>query len=400
MKKVILLILIAALMYSCKKNETTQPAADQYAEVSFNVTTLVPDADREWIYDFDVPQCDPDAIPGWALMKIEDSEGNELEGDGEEGPSGSNYFKVLVFYTNGEFYTQSVKLPVTMCDDAPDCCETYYVTEFYVYDEAGNMIKAAPYPGDEIEQIPPSEFFQFVTQPLPVELTICAFEKKEFYIDVLCFTPDFYDLFGFFWFEITEITVREVCFFGDICIDWWMTPSDWHTNGVPLDVWNTEPNLYQNQQAGIQMDMPAIFSLILGKRIDQTTSYLIVGEYTNEDFLGEGEPLCFKYPDYDAIEGEEYGIFLFVYGPWFYAPPGRSEEFGYTIDAGRDGVFDITWPTPGLWQHIWFFTDNALEDLDVGYPEGDGVIEFAWGDCVENPEYLLPGPWTNSPYDK
>ena len=88
-----------------------------------------------------------------------------------------------------------------------------------------------------------------------------------------------------------------------------------------------------------------------------------------------------------------------MYGPWNYEDERRSEEFGYTLNAGRDDVFDINNPT-GVWQHIWFFTDNALEDLDTGYPDGDGVIEFAWGDCVEDPEYLLPGPWTNSPYDK
>ena len=42
------------------------------------------------------------------LLKFtEDSDGDELEGDGEEGPNGTNYFKVLVFYTNGELYTQS-----------------------------------------------------------------------------------------------------------------------------------------------------------------------------------------------------------------------------------------------------------------------------------------------------
>jgi len=399
MKKVILLFLITAVMFSCKKNETTQPA-DQYAEVSFNVTTLVPDADRDWVYDYDVPECDPNAIPGWALMKITDADGVELEGDGIEGPNGINYFKAMVFYTNGELYTQTIKLPVAMCDDAPDCCETYWVTEFYMYDEEGDLIKAAPYPGDEIEQIPPSEFFQFVTQPLPVELTICAFEKKEFYIDVLCFAPDYYDLFGFFWFEITEITVREICFYGDICQAWWMTPSDWHPNGVPLWVWEEYDNLYQDQQMGIQQDMPAIFTLWLGKQTDYDPNlYHLIGIYNNEDVLGEGEPLCFRYADYDAIEGEQFAIFLFIYGPWNYTDAGRSEEFGYTLNAGRDDVFDIYNPIGG-WQHIWFFTDNALEDLDVGYPDGDGVIEFAWGNCVEDPEYPLPGPWTNSPYDK
>jgi len=261
-----------------------------------------------------------------------------------------------------------------------------------MYAETGEMIKAAP--------ATDSEFFQFVTQPLPVELTICAFTKTEFYIDVLCFSPDYYQLFGFFWFEITEITVREICFYGDVCQAWWMDPSDWHTVGVPLWVWEEYDNLYQDQQMGIQQDMPAIYTLMLGRQ-DEVEPYLyhIIGVFNNEDVLGEGEPLCFRYDDYDAIEGEQFAIFLFIYGPWNYEIEGRTEDFGYTFNPGRDDVFDV-----GLnigWQHIWFFTDNALEDLDTGYPDNaDGVIEFAWGDCVEDPEYLLPGPWTNSPYDK
>jgi hypothetical protein len=375
MKKVILLFLIAATIVSCKKSETTQPAEDQYAEVSFNVTTLVPDAGRDWVYDYDVPECVPDAIPGWALMKITDAAGNELEGDGVEGPNGSNYFKVLVFYTNGELYTQSVKLPVTMCDDGP-CCDTYYVTEFFVYDETGVPYKAAPSPD--------SEFFQFVTQTLPVTLEICAFDKKEFKIDVLCFTPDYYELFGFFWFEITEITVREVCFFGDVCIDWWMEPSQWHQYGVPLSVWYDETeedgNLYQGQLNGIQMDMPAIFALVLFKWDAEAQTWVSINSWSNEDWYGEGEPLCFRYADYDAIDGEQFAIAMYILGPWNYAPDVREATFGFTIGETREDL-----PTNA--QHLWYFTDNALEDLDLN---GDGVIEFAWGDCVEDPEYHLP----------
>ncbi len=377
MKKVILLFLITAVMFSCKKNETTQPA-DQYAEVSFNVTTLVPDAGRDWVYDYDVPECDPDAIPGYALMIITDAAGVPLEGDGIEGPNGNNYFKVLVFYTNGKLYTQSIKLPVTWCDVAP-CCDTYFVTEFYMYDEEGDMIKAAP--------ATDSEFFQFVTQPLPVELTICAFMKFEFYIDVLCYTPDYYELFGFFWFEITEITIREICFFGDICIEWWMEPSYWHFYGigVPLWVWYEELNMYHYQQAGIQMDMPAIFALVLWKYNPATDTWTAINSWTNEAWFGEGAPLCFRYADYDAIDGEQFAILMYIYGPWWYNGYGPREElFGYTIDDGsREWQTDMA-------QHVWFFTDNALEDLDSGYPDGDGVIEFAWGNCVEDPEYLLP----------
>ena len=50
------------------------------------------------------------------------------------------------------------------------------------------------------------------------DFKIIAFEKAEYAIDVLCYIPAEWDNFGFEWFEVTEITLREQCFFGDICI--------------------------------------------------------------------------------------------------------------------------------------------------------------------------------------
>ncbi len=47
MKKVILLLLIAAVVFSCKKNEPTAPDMKKEAEVSFNVTTIFPDAAKD-----------------------------------------------------------------------------------------------------------------------------------------------------------------------------------------------------------------------------------------------------------------------------------------------------------------------------------------------------------------
>ncbi|RLD33176.1 MAG: hypothetical protein DRI83_09775, partial [Bacteroidetes bacterium] len=147
------------------------------------------------------------------------------------------------------------------------------------------------------------------------------------------------------------------------------------------------PNMYQDQAAGIQMDMPAIFALVLWKYDPVTFTWTSINSWTNETWWGEGAPLCFRYADYDAIDGEQFAIELYIYGPWWYdgtSPRDGEEVFGYTIDDGsRD------WQTDNA-QHVWFFTDNALEDLDMGYPDGDGVIEFAWGNCVEDPEYQLP----------
>ena len=53
----------------------------------------------------------------------------------------------------------------------------------------------------------------------------------------------------------------------------------------------------------------------------------------NETWFGEGAPLCFRYADYDAIEGEQFAIKMYIYGPWWYYAPTR-EEFGYTLNDG------------------------------------------------------------------
>ena len=385
MKKVILLFLITAVMFSCKKNEPTQPA-EQFAEVTFNVTTLVPEADR---WDYDVPECDPNAVPAYALMTITYADGitelvppEAVLGTDPINLGTKEFFKVQVFYTNGEFYTQSLKLLVT--DDDNDC-DTYWVTEFYIYDEAGKMIKAAPYQGDPTatpDPIPPSEFFQFVTQPLPVKVDVCAFKKLEVYIDVLCFAPDYYQLFGFFWFEITEITIREICFFGDICIEWFSCPAD---GGAKLPWWSdvtTNSNFYQLQRTpnGAEMDMPAICRLELRK--DGITQP--VGVWDNKldesgaPWYGVGAPLCFRYADYDNIVGEIFYVDLYLYGPF--------NNCGF-IWGNPDGTPNYTWQ----------FTDDALLAPNIvnGINEGgldtnaDGIVEFAWGNCVENPEYRL-----------
>jgi hypothetical protein len=352
MKKVILLFLIAVVMFSCKKNETTKPDVKKEAEVSFNITTILPDAGRDW--DYDIPQCLDAATPDYAKVKID---GIEVPDAGPGGTPTTGYFDVPVFWTNDSLYTQTFKLPV----DGRDDCTDYTITEFYLYDASGTMIKAAPAPG--------SEFMEFVdpAHALPIEFQVCAFTKVEVPIDVLCFEPDFYDLFGFFWFEITEITVREICFFGDICPVWWLDNED-----VPLEAWDDVDNLYQYQANGIQADMPAIFTLKLYKE-DANGDYVYIRSWNNEYYpnqeywLGEDVPLCIRYADYDH-ETDNFMVEMYIYGPWCYYPDGT---FCYTEGA----------------QMTWTWTDGDVSGIDLS---GDGVVEFAWGDCVQNPEWHLP----------
>jgi hypothetical protein len=397
MKKVILLLLIAAVVFSCKKNEPTAPDVKKEAEVSFNVTTIFENAERG---DYDVPPCNNDVEPVFAKIKVI---GNGIEGP-DPGPEtdpdapgyeSSGYWDVPVYRTDDTLYTQTIKFPVNPddCIDDPEsddpedliCCTEYTVTAFYLYglnpdypetsDVQYIIIKAAPLSG--------SDFQQFVENPLDIVFNVCAFEKIELYIDVLCFIPDMYQQFGFFWFEITEITVREICFFGDICIDWF----DYNMEGDKLAWWEEYGELYDP----IQADMPAIYKLQLKKwlgdlndngLVDHEELYTEEGWwYDNTDVLGTGEPLCFRYADYD-YETDVYFVTLFIWAPY-----GENGDFSYGPPGDPHGNF------------IWQFTDDALlaPDLnpETGLNDGgldivvDGVIEFAWGDCVQNPEYPL-----------
>ncbi|MCB2207586.1 MAG: hypothetical protein KQH67_04760 [Bacteroidetes bacterium] len=338
MKKVILLFLIAATIVSCNKNETTTPAEKSEAELAFNVTTIFPDANREWEYD--VPECDPTAVAVTAKFKLAEIEGPD---DG--------YFNVDVFYTNDSLYTQVLKVNLTECDDDGDGCCTFTLTEFYLLDANGVEIKAMP--------AVDSEFFEFVTNPEELTFEVCAFKKTQVYVDVLCFEEHLYELFGFYWFNITEITVREMCFFGDICISYFDNP---------FTDWQEIDNLYQGQTNGIQADMPAIFTLMVYTWDDDANDWTAnPREWNNEYYadgspwLGENDPLCIRYADYDnAID--QYKVEVYVYGP--YGP------FGYPAQ-----------PTG-----VWYFTDNA-QSLDLNQ---DGVVDFVLGDCNEDPEYEFP----------
>ena len=75
-------------------------------------------------------------------------------------------------------------------------------------------------------------------------------KKAEVPVEVLCFDAADFESFGFNWFAMTEITAREQVFFGNICID---------------DLTAYEQTAYAGQANGIQLDMPAIFKVVVLK---------------------------------------------------------------------------------------------------------------------------------------
>jgi hypothetical protein len=245
-------------------------------------------------------------------------------------------YNPLTFELNGMLYTQSIKL------DAG----TYVLEEFILMTEDDIPVKATP--------MWDSEYAHFVSPSLgdpdnPVEIIITPFEKSEFDIEVLCYIPAEIDNFGFEWFEITEITILEQCFFGDICID---------------DFEDYAGSLYYP----LTVDEVAIY------KIKVFRDDVLIDVFYNTDVINDEmvfiSPLCIEYANYDQEDN------VFDFELWIYA----YNEFDDVVDYYH--------------YYTWTFNnfDLIVPPYDPDYPEiSDGVVDFVLGDCVlDTPDLQLP----------
>lgn len=249
--------------------------------------------------------------------------------------SGTAY-KTEVFYINSQPYTNTIKL------DAGD----YVLTEFMLMSDNNTpddtsddiMIAATPHEG--------SEFAQYVEQALAIEFSVEEFKKTELGVSVLCYQENDYSKFGFIYFGIDQVVVREQFFFGDICI---------------CRLEDYANSLYAGQSTGLQLDMPAIF------KIEVWRNGVFFEEFTNEEWLGEGSPLRVRYAD--VLHHEDmfkFKLFVLV---------RQGSEFNY------------------VHFHTWCFKDEEV--IKNGE---DGVVDFVLGNCQPSADLIL-APWMNLPPD-
>ena len=200
--------MIAAVLVSCKKNTTETPAPVKSAEVEFDINTIFNFTDRS----YDVPNCNDSLVPTYAKIWLQPVT--------ETDPHVYTEYTAQIYEVDGvgHLFTKALMM------DVMDPADPLYVEgESNCYRLVGFVVMGDNmYTGEEgiykATPAPHAEFSEFVVNGLPQEFCIEAFKKTKIEIDVLCFVPNYYDLFGFFWFEITEITIREMCFFGDFCL--------------------------------------------------------------------------------------------------------------------------------------------------------------------------------------
>jgi len=245
-------------------------------------------------------------------------------------------FYPKVFRLDGKMYTQSIKL-------APG---NYTVEQFLVMDDMGTPDDLE---GDQIYMAVPEDESVFAVYADPAvnfTFTVDAFTKKEIPVEVLCFQPASYNLFGFDWFELTGIVIREKCFFGDICVN----PDDYLTSLYDLD----------QLPAGCQVDMPAIMKVFVTRNGDPVPNSPFTNATAAANY-GVGAPLCVQYPDYENVTD----VFTF--------------EIFVLVNTG-----------PNTFDYQLYHTFQITDDQMILPDGGDGIVDFTIGDCSPDADFIWP----------
>jgi hypothetical protein len=241
---------------------------------------------------------------------------------------------------------------------------TYFLSKFVVYHDEGND---GPSSDDKIVRAalePDGMYHSLMTHKLDLEVTVEAFKKKQIVIDVLCFEDLYYEAFGFTWFELNEIMIERLCFFGDVC------------TGKLAD-FDVDGSLYKLQSQGVQMDMPAISEIKVFKSLTENPSDwgTPVRTFKNEDYPDNtvwphpGEGNCLEVHWANDLDVTEY----FRFELWVYLPSGTSMAYKL-IDA-------------------WEFTDG---DFPVD-PGTDGVVDYVLGACQIDVADIRYPAWMDLP---
>jgi hypothetical protein len=320
--RIFLLMLIAVALFSCQK-EKTDPVTTQ--DVTFQAIKIDPGAGLKNTADWDW-KCNPALQPVYAEIDI------------YLGAAFVGTFRPAVFYLDDILYTQAIKL-------APG---TYTVSKFLVMDDMGTP---ADLTDDEIYMATPDEnadFSQYTNPDIRFDFVVEEFIKAEIPVQVLCFIPAEYTGFGFDWFVITEIIIREQCFFGDLCVK---------------HIEDYEDSHYELQSTGLQIDMPAIMRIDVYKGDPP----VFVESFTNDaPPYGVGEALCVQYADVQGVTD------VFTFELWIMVKQGPNFPF----------VFFKTLTFNDIWN---------IEDGD------DNVYDFVLGNCNLTDPDLQLAPWQNLP---
>lgn len=339
MKKYLIVVVLTALVFGCQK-KTDVVVEPQSVEVVFGAVEVNPSDGLKSTDDWICPT---------------DGNGDLIEPAYAEITIDGTVYSPSVYRMDGKLYTQAIKME--MPGSTPRSCT---VTSFLLRSDSDEIIMATPSTG--------ADYGEYVSQGVPFTFQVNSFEKTEVPAEVLCFLPESYEAFGFDWFQVTEIVLRESCFFGDICLK------------HPEDYLSSLYGTHQPPVGECKVDMSAIFKI--HAYVGDTT--VDENELPNSPFTnatdaanyGVGSPLCVQYPDNLRTEGEVFTFNLYILVK-------SGDDFKYklfaTFTATDDGPLKDT-------------EGNVVPDINA-----DGVTEFVLGSCNYSETDVQFAPYQNLP---
>ena len=306
-----LVALVFVLVFSsCEK----QPSADMQGEMSFNINNVTENLKKGLVtnpYADTLPTCS-NAPAAYVMIGLNGNDAVRLE--------------ILSGMGN---VTQVMKFIID--PDSP----VQVINSFMVYDGNDKMIWATPKNGSKFQKL---WGLKGVDKPFTPE----AFKKSVIDIDVICWEEYSYKEFGFNWFEFHEVTVKTLCFFGDVCTKFY-------------DDFYTYPGSPYFGSGTTEFDMPAIMSVYIknanGDVVNDTDNDIHNNWYDGTTlWQGEGAPLCIEYP--------------------------------YFADDDQALTFEIWLMYPDATQHLVYTSDPFMASADQSTITGDdGVFDFVVGNC-------------------
>lgn len=315
--RILSLFCIAVFMFSCEKEMEKEL---KMTEVVFGIAHVEPLVVKDGHLS---PICVEDMVPVRA----------EIDIDG-------TIYDLEIFELNGRLYTQAIKLPAKAGYEVKTCI---------VYNKDDVEIMATP--------LKNSTFADFVVKPVSFYFDCVDVEKLEVDIEVLCYTPALTYEFGFNWMEFQQIVVREMCFYGDLCIK---DVDDYFIKGSPyIDDFIKEQYVF---------DLPALFEIrymINGNELTSKTFSNI--NWIDDEWIFTG-PLCIQYPDRINIRD------VFTFELWVWVRVGDGFERKHF--------------------HTWTVVDDEKIITDEF-----GVVDFVIGNCLVDPaeEIFVFPPYMNLP---
>jgi len=254
MKRILLFMLVVILttfMWQCKKDPVPNDPVTNMASLSFDVANA----------NFDNLKSTGDTIP-ICIDSIMDYVEIELDG--------VTYYLDIIYQDDFKLITEEL-----FVDLGVNTSEILLLTKFLVWHDAlplgpgpeDILVKAAPEPG--------SLYWDLMTNKLNIEVEINTLDKTKIIIDVLCFNPSYYTHFGFSWYQAFFYEIETQLWAGNLCL-----------LDEEFEFW--EGTLYENQMGGIETYMPLIMKVEV---LQFTMQWDTVGVFSNEAWLGEGEPI-------------------------------------------------------------------------------------------------------------